>query len=303
MGATAGPAVTATSPQPSAVRSGVLIVDIVQSTALYEELGNVEARRRVGACLESLGQVATGRGGQVIKSMGDGLLCRFLTSDGAADAAVGMCEVAGRQNLEVRVGLHYGEVIEDGGDIFGDAVNTASRVADVANPGEVLITKDFRDTLPAFMRGLVRPVQPVSVKGKREPLELFAVLRDSSTGTMVVTNRPAARAENAALEITYRGQSVRLDRDRSAVTIGRDPDNDLVVASDWTSRRHVRIYHRMSKFMLVDQSANGTYVVFDGQAKLYVHREETVLLRSGRIHLGADPDGQEGEPVHFALKT
>lgn len=290
-----------TSAPTRTIRTVVLIVDIVRSTALYEELGNVQARELVCACLKTLGEIVAAHGGLVIKSMGDGLLCQFPSAEEAVKVAIAMCDRAPEYNLEVRVGLHHGEVIEDGGDIFGDAVNTASRVADVANPSEILVTHDLREALPAFMRGLLRHVQPVSVKGKREPLDLFAVPRDSSSGTLVVASRAVVPADEGTLELTYRGTSVRLDQTGGAITIGREPDNDLVVESDWTSRRHVRIYHKMGKFVLVDQSANGTYVVFDGQAKLYLHREETLLLKAGRIHLGDDPDGQAGEPVHFQL--
>jgi class 3 adenylate cyclase len=279
----------------------VLIVDIVHSTALYEQLGNVEARRRVGACLASFAEVVAARRGTVIKSMGDGLLCRFAGADDAMGAALAMAERAPAHRLEIRIGLQWGEVIADGDDIFGDTVNTASRVADVANPGEILLTRELRDQLTGVSRAFLRGVQPVSVKGKREPLELFAVAGDSTTGTIVVSPPAGARRPQQALQIHYRDRTLRLGQDRGEIAIGRDAGNDLIVDSNWTSRRHARIYCKLGKFVLVDQSSNGTFVLPDGQATLYLHREEAVLPASGRIYLGADPDEQTTEPIMFRL--
>jgi adenylate cyclase len=283
----------------------VLIVDIVRSTALYEELGNQVARERVGACLRALGEIVTAQEGQVIKSMGDGLLCRFAVPDNAVAAATAMCARVPQLSLEIRVGLHYGEIIiEDDGDIFGDAVNTASRVADIANPGEILITRDLQALLTPSRHLMTRAVQPVSVKGKRDPLELFAVVMNTPNETMVFSLTPALLSElrpAPELEITYRGRVFRLDATHSELTVGRGSECDVVVEEQWASRVHARIYRRTDRFFLADRSANGTFVAHESMSTLFVHREETLLVQAGLIYLGSDPATQPTEPIRYRL--
>lgn len=283
----------------------VLIVDIVRSTALYEELGNQVARERVGACLRALGDLVTSRDGQVIKSMGDGLLCRFAAPASAVSAAIEMCAHVPELSMEIRVGLHHGEVIiEEDGDIFGDAVNTASRVADIANPGEILITRDLQEQIAHVRHLTTRPVQPVSVKGKRDPLELFAVVTNTPNETMVFSVPPALLSDARpapSLVIAYRDRVIRLDNTRTELTVGRGSECDLVVEEQFASRVHARIYRRTDRFVLADRSANGTFVAPEGLARLFVHREEALLIQAGQIYLGSDPDTKPTEPISYRV--
>ena len=162
------------------VERSILFADIVSSTALYESLGNIEAKKQVGERMRELYATVEDHRGHVVKSLGDGILCAFASREDAVRAAVNMCGDEGGSSLNIHVGVHCGEVVEDGGDIFGDAVNTVARIAALAKPSEILISKEMKESLPPFMNDIVRRVPPVSVKGKREPLELFAILRSGS---------------------------------------------------------------------------------------------------------------------------
>jgi len=281
----------------------VLFADIVSSTALYEEIGNLKAKETVGSCLDALSAIVVEHDGRVVKSMGDGILCAFSNSEEAVNSALAMCDKAPAHKLSIRVGVHCGEVVQDAGDIFGDAVNTASRIAGLAKPLEILISRELRETLPPFMKSLVRSVQPVSVKGKREPLELFAILRGSASHTMASFSPLVDLAKQARLEVTYAGKTVEVEREHSEITLGREAENDVVIDNKYASRQHARIYHRLGKFVLVDQSANGTFLVPEDQSRLHLHREEALLHGSGSIYFGADPTSQETEPVHFRVRS
>jgi class 3 adenylate cyclase len=281
----------------------VLIVDIVRSTALYEQLGNVRARETVGACLTDLSDVVARFGGRVVKSMGDGLLCAFVSPEHAVQAGLVMRDRVTEHGLAIRIGVQQGEVLEVAdGDIFGDAVNTASRIADVAKPSEILITGDVRAALPALVRLQVHEVQPVMVKGKREPLELYSILFGNDTGTIVAFTRmpPASRA--AALRLAYGGTSCVVGPNRAEVSIGRERICDVVVAHKLVSRRHASVHYRGGKFVLVDESANGTFLVPEGHRTIVLRREEALLHGSGRIYLGADPDADPTEAVEFRVE-
>ena len=114
-------------------KCAVLFADVAGSTQLYETLGDEAARLLVGNCLQSLSRVTERHGGRVVKTIGDELMCRFPSADAAVTAARVMQEMtrkmssAGGVTPSIRAGLHYGSMIEEDGDLFGDAVNLAAK--------------------------------------------------------------------------------------------------------------------------------------------------------------------------------
>src|SRR5262245_19217252 len=128
----------------------VLFCDQVGSTAMLTRLGDAlaeEVRRDLFAVLRAAVVVTRG---EVVKSSGDGLMVVF---DGGAAAALacgalmqrGVARLAGRDlcaDLELRVGVSYGEAIPDAGDWYGAAVNLAARVCAAAQAGQVLASDE-----------------------------------------------------------------------------------------------------------------------------------------------------------------
>src|SRR6185436_1591515 len=85
------------------------------------------------------------------------------------------------------------------------------------------------------------------------------------------------------------------------LSFGRDADCDVVVADRKASRRHARIERRRDKFVLSDQSSNGTWVRFGGETEgLVLRREELLLRASGLICFGHVLAEEEGPPVEFS---
>ena len=68
--------------------------------------------------------------------------------------------------------------------------------------------------------------------------------------------------------------------------LGRDPQNDVVVADRMASRVHARIERRRDRFVLVDQSSNGTFVTMEGEPEIHLRREDLILRGRGRITFG-----------------
>jgi adenylate cyclase len=98
-------------------------------------------------------------GGRLIRSMGDGLLVEF---DSAADAvSCGLDiqeELAGRDagadtnsRIQLRIGINTGDVIVDDGDIYGNSVNITARLEELAEPGEIFVTRGVRDQLQGHL--------------------------------------------------------------------------------------------------------------------------------------------------------
>jgi class 3 adenylate cyclase len=127
------------------VLATVLFTDIVDSTRLATEIGD----RRWRELLERHQEVVRGRlerfAGREVKTTGDGFLATFDGPTRAAECARAIVEEMPALGIEVRAGLHTGEVELMGEDVGGIAVHVAARVAALAGPREVLASRTVRD--------------------------------------------------------------------------------------------------------------------------------------------------------------
>ena len=121
------------------------------------------------------------------------------------------------------------------------------------------------------------------------------VTRKVSPPSVSTNVRP--RGYTAALEVTYGGQTYALGTTRPKLTIGRDPDNDISIDETVVSRHHCEVVLRGDKFLLVDRSTNGTWVLTEGGDTFRVTREELTLAGSGRIL----PGRQNLEPLRYRV--
>lgn len=285
-------------------RRTILFVDVASSSELYEHLGDRAAHRRVRPCLEEIALVARRHGGEVVKSLGDGLLVAFGAEAGAVEAAFGMVASAPSHRLRVRVGLHAGEVLESRGDLFGQAVNTAARIAALARPSEVLVSSDVYGRLREDLQFEARKVPALSVKGVSEPLQLYALAQRDGSATLTLTAtsiQPLLRSGAGGLELELGGRTWSVGP-LARFTLGRGPENDLVLDLQQVSRRHASIHKRRGKFVLADQSVNGTWLVPDDGSRLHLVREEAPLHGSGRLHLGLDPERGRDHAIVYRVR-
>jgi hypothetical protein len=96
----------------------------------------------------------------------------------------------------MQLGMESGEVVEIGGDCFGDAVNTAARLADLAGGGQILTTAQVRGALPGALRSLLHSMGPLFLRGKADATEVFRVQwRDESEGEVTVMGVALRRSE------------------------------------------------------------------------------------------------------------
>ncbi|MDP3984455.1 MAG: adenylate/guanylate cyclase domain-containing protein [Acidimicrobiia bacterium] len=138
---------TGSSPAPvnDRVLATVLFTDVVGSTELASRLGD----RRFTDLMSGLERLARRQieehGGRAVKTLGDGILATFSGPARAIRAAIGIRDQARDMGISVRAGLHCGEVELLAGDVSGIAVHIGSRVAAMAEPGEVLVSRTVRD--------------------------------------------------------------------------------------------------------------------------------------------------------------
>jgi class 3 adenylate cyclase len=162
----------------------ILFADIVDSTALTERMGDAAFRERARALDTSLRGIITSAGGTAIdgKLLGDGVLATFPAAAQAIDGAL-RCGAAGDDGgLPLHLGIHAGDVIREANNVFGGAVNIASRISGLSAPGEVLVSD--------IVRGLARTSASVTfedrgehaLKGVGEPQRVYAVRASRSSG-------------------------------------------------------------------------------------------------------------------------
>lgn len=284
----------------------ILFADISDSTRLYETLGDEEAQTIVSDTLESIATLAVRFHGNVIKTIGDEIMCTFESPEDAATAACAMNEMleeSPRQNppVSVRIGLHYGPAIAERGDIFGVAVNIAARVTAQSKSRQILTTKSTIDLLPSMLRANTRFVDHCSVKGKKEEIEIFEIIWQLEDLTSIATERrsPYKNVTRVKLKLIYNDKEVLLDQKRSSVMLGRSTNCDLSINEKLASRQHVRIELRRDKFYIIDQSTNGTHLRIHENSDVFLRREEMPLPDAGIISLGRAPGDDPENVVHF----
>ena len=154
----------------------ILFTDIVDSTPMLARLGDAAWRRVLLDHNDLLRSELDRFRGREIVTTGDGFLA-LLTVRGAVRCAAVMTEAVRALGVEIRAGLHTGEISITGGNARGLAVHAASRVAGLAGPGEVLVTGTTRDLLDgSSLRFEDRGEQPL--KGLEGVRRIYALVRD-----------------------------------------------------------------------------------------------------------------------------
>ena len=162
----------------------ILFTDIVDSTALTERLGDARFRDASRALDAGLRAAIRDAGGAAIdgKLLGDGVLATFPSAAQAIDGARRCLALSAASELGLHIGLHAGDVIREDDNVFGGAVNIASRICGLSAPGEILVSD--------VVRGMARSSAGVEfedrgeqeMKGVGEPVRVYAVRRTAADG-------------------------------------------------------------------------------------------------------------------------
>jgi hypothetical protein len=238
-------------------------------------------------------------------------MCTFTSSAEAADAAVDMQRSLKQaiardeidiKSLMIRIGVHGGPVVAQEADVFGDAVNVAARVVAHAKPGQILMTKQAIGKLPQAARESVRFVGSTQVKGKDAPLELYEAIWEHENLTQlqnVIETKPGL----VRLVAQLGEQTLELGPELALLRMGRGSENEFVIADSLASRQHARIEYRRNRFVLIDQSLNGTYLARRGAAEVVLRRDEVALEGSGLIALGKPTEAAGEHCVRYAVRA
>jgi class 3 adenylate cyclase len=162
----------------------ILFADIVDSTALTERLGDAVFRAKARELDGALRTVIREHVGTPIegKLLGDGVLAVFTSARQAIDAAVACGKAGEGAGLPLHLGLHAGDVIREDNNVYGGAVNIASRIAGLTAPGEVLVSDTVRSLARTSAGVAFEDRGEQALKGVGEPVRVWAVHGDTDSG-------------------------------------------------------------------------------------------------------------------------
>jgi class 3 adenylate cyclase len=296
----------------------VVFADLAGSTGVFQALGNAKATQAITRLTDWMGTVCTSRHGYVVKNLGDGVLMVFVQNNDAFEAVTEMQRVHTEriktwpENLKMRlqIGLARGEVIEQGGDYFGDAVNVAARLSDLSGPDQILGTDSVINELPPNTLIRFRSLGAMDIRGRSESCTVYQVdwqndeLSDVLTLPAELMPTPLIKSvpQRGTIAMSWRDAEGSFTSTHSPIHIGRVAQAQFVVNDPRVSRWHAKIIWRAGKFYLEDISSYGTWVRFSGgDAVLALRRKECVLLAAGEIALGAPFEDLSVPTVSFKL--
>jgi class 3 adenylate cyclase len=293
------------------IELAIVFADVVGSTRIYETMGDQLAREMVSTCIEVMRAATDSHSGTVIKTMGDEVMATFPTSDDALNAAAQMqrqitanaaLQVDG-QPVALRIGCHFGPVVLESRDVFGATVHTANRMTSQAKSGQIVTTAATVERLSPEWRASVRQIDIAMLKGQGNEVTLYEVLwqTDDVTSMLpaIALSSSLPRQVPQRLRLQLGDQEIVLDEGRAHVTIGRAEENDLIVRGNLISRIHARIELNRYKFVLIDQSTNGTFVHTTGGEDSFVRRDSMQLKGEGFIGLGKVPEPESLQTIRF----
>jgi class 3 adenylate cyclase len=291
----------------------ILFADVVGSTQLYEQLGDAKAREMVGRCLEIMREATEANHGSVIKTMGDEIMSTFPTADEAMNAAKRMQEristdaslVHDGVHVAIRIGCHFGAVVQEQRDIFGSAVHTANRMTSQAKAKQIITTLSTVERLSPEWQATARQIDVATVRGKADEVVLYEVIWQPEEATSMLPTVAWSSSKGKRtrrLSLRCQGQEVTVGEGRKSVTLGRAEDNDIVVKGNLISRVHARVEASRDRFTLIDESTNGTFVQTSEGEEIFVRRDNTLLSGTGVIGLGKVAQPGSALAIHYVVE-
>ena len=148
----------------------------------------------------------------------------------------------------------------------------------------------------------MRQIDIATLKGRSSEVALFEVLWQTEDVTSMVPAIAASRDERqqgAAPAAALPGPGSARRGGRANITMGRAEENDLVVKGNLISRLHARVEFNRNKFMLIDQSTNGTFVLGKDGEEAFVRRDSMQIRGEGLIGLGKAPDSNSSQVIRY----
>ncbi|MCZ6565715.1 MAG: adenylate/guanylate cyclase domain-containing protein [Gammaproteobacteria bacterium] len=281
----------------------IMFVDIAGSTRLYQEYGDTLAQDSIARCLIRLSEIIKRHRGTVVKFIGDEILCYLQDPELAFQAAFKLQEIAkdtvdpNGVQLSLRIGMHFGSAIIEDTDLYGDSVNVAAAMRDIAKGGQIIATEEIVAHIPPEISHFTRRYDTSRIKGRQEQTTIYEILWEGEASTQILSGTTSVeKMKSSKLQLAFQETELALLANMPALTLGRDYSCSIIIEGTLISRQHASIEYRRGKFLMIDKSTNGTYILTEDGRSIYLRREEFPLWGKGKISLGKtiiDEDTQD----------
>jgi len=204
--------------------------------------------------------------------------------------------------VAIRVGCHFGPVVLENRDVFGATVHTANRMTSQAKAGQIVTTAATVAQLSADWRAAVRQIDVATLRGQGNEVALFEVHWQPDEVTSMlpqIAMGTGPSKKTARLRLMMQDREVVVDESRPNIVMGRAEESDLCVKGNLISRLHARIEVSRNKFVLVDQSTNGTFVQTTTGEESFVRRDSMQIKGEGMIGLGRVPEATSPLTIRY----
>ena len=273
----------------------VLFADICRSTVLFERLGDQDALNLIFKALELAGNIVTKQHGTIIGTIGDEIMCTFTKPEDSLIAARQIHKMMQRDplmqsnQLAMRVGINSGTVVSLSNSVYGDTVNIAARLAQLAKANQSLVSSNTIASIDVILRDQIRHIGQINLRGKAGAIEVHELLEDTEEEITEVASNEELATRSFLMTARFRSREMRFDPMLVRFLFGRGQDCDQTVDHPTISREHAEFLYRNGQFLLRDFSTNGSYVI-QGDQQEQIHRSTIELKRHGQIYLGRTLD-------------
>lgn len=178
--------------------------------------------------------------GRTVKLMGDGSLVEFTSVVGALQCAVDIQQDLAKRNglvgekhkLHLRIGLHLGDIIVEGNDIYGDSVNVASRLESIAQPGGIVLSKQVLDHIGGNVAVQFVSLGEQTVKNISRPIEAYRVDFSSEASASNVIRFGKFELDTALFELRDSGGRIPVEPQVFDLLVHLARNNDRTVTKD-----------------------------------------------------------------------
>jgi adenylate cyclase len=205
--------------------AAIMCADVAQYSKLMErdEDGTLDRLKAYRSVMSALTERHNGR---IVNTWGDAVIIEFASVMEAVQCAVDIqnelslrnAELPNLNRMEFRVGINLGDIMVEGEDIYGDGVNVAARLQEIAPKGGIMLSQSVYDQVKTKMALGFDPLGPQQVKNVSEPVETYSVRlggRNAPPERELAMQKNAASAGNKAAT-----QNPEWERDTRAVANG-----------------------------------------------------------------------------------
>lgn len=278
----------------------IMSIDLRERVSVNDGAELTQTNPQVDHSVVRVSEIGARHAGKALQASANTVTMRFPTPDEAVRAA---CDInalfnaslaIGQAQVIYRIGMHFGALPLDADLADVSVVMDAGQVSSHATRKQILLTEDVADHLSPVFRQMVFEVPERLEGGTREQALYELVCRQDDFGSLVDT-RDNLTLTGGALRLTYQDRDWRVSAQNNAIIAGRSPQSDIIVEGHLVSRFHARFEYRQGKFVLVDQSRNGSHIQFQNGKEVFLKHQELDLWGSGTVFLGERSVGPEAQ--------